>query len=122
MLIVKVKKSDALDETFLQQIYQINPQVTFTIKDGQVTIEKKQNHWTQRLFRKLYVKIPETSYITLDPYGSFIFQAIDGKKDIEELGKLLSNKFEEADAYLYDRLTLYLHYLEIEEKWIYSVN
>ncbi len=119
---MKVKKSDVLNESFLQQIYQINPQLIFKVEDNHVIVEKKQNHWSQRLFRKLYVKIPEKSYIKLDDYGSLIFQEIDGKKSIKDLGELLSHHFEEADTYLYDRLTLYLHYLEIEEKWIFPVN
>lgn len=119
---MSLKKSDTLDDAFLQQVYQINPQVVYQIKDNHVIIEKEQNHWVQRLFRKLYVKIPEKSYITLDDYGSFVFQIIDGNKSTNELGSLLSSKFEEADTYLYDRLTLYLHYLEVEEKWIYPVN
>lgn len=107
--------------TDLAQVYQIAPDLNYTVEDGLVTIVQEQNHWIQRLVRKLKFKLPETSSLTLDPYGSFIFQQINGKLTVEEIGELLGEQFEEANNQLYERLITYLNYLSFEKKYVYLV-
>lgn len=111
----------ANDDRLLNRVYQIDPNLDYEIKDEQVIIYKKENHLIQRFLRKCSMKIPETSTITLDDYGSFLFQQIDGKKSIFELGKLLAEHDEEASTHLYERLALYLEYLAFEKKYIYEL-
>lgn len=106
---------------YLNRVYQLNPEIEYQIEKNQVLIIKPQNHWIQRFFRKLYVRIPEKTIVKLDSYGSQIFQTIDGKLTIEELGQRLVATHQEAGVHLYQRLELYLHYLEMEEKWIQLV-
>ena len=54
----------------------------------------------------------------LDKYGSFILQQIDGKRTVKEIGENLGSAIEEANNQLYDRLLIYLHHLEKNEKYI----
>lgn len=105
----------------LDIIYQRVDSIKFEDCDGKVQIVKEQNHWSQKFFRKLGVKIPPKSYKLLDNYGSFIFRQIDGKKSIQVLGEMLSTEFDEASNQLYERLTAYLEHLEKFEKWIEKV-
>lgn len=102
----------------LQRIYRKNEDVKYEVKDGIVYIIKDQDHPIQRFARKLHVRIPETSTMELDQYGSFIFQQIDGEKTVEEIAHLLGEQFEEANTQLYDRLLVYLNHLEKNEKYI----
>ena len=51
-------------------------------------------------------------YIKLDEYGSFVWQQIDGKKSIYEIGKELGNKHKGASDQLYERLSKYFGILE----------
>lgn len=109
------------ENEYLSRIYTINPQLTYQIVDERVVITKEQNHWVQRFFRKLYVRIPKQTTVMLDTYGSAVFQAIDGKVTVETLGRELEGQYDEAGTHLYERLILYLHHLEVEEKWIQLV-
>lgn len=109
-------------QDFLTIVYQKSPNLDFHLDDqGMVVIVKEQNHWIQRFFRKLYVKIPEQTFVTLDAYGSFVMKQIDGQTSIEELGKRLAAEYEEAGNQLFDRLQLYINHLEYREQWIQPV-
>ena len=67
----------------------------------EITVENTgfYNKVAQRLFKK-----PRYSFIKLDEYGSFVWQQIDGKKSIYEIGKELVNKHKGASDQLYERL------------------
>lgn len=107
---------------FMIVVYQINPTLDYHLDDqGMVVIVKQQNHWIQRFFRKLYVKIPEQTTVTMDAYGSFVMKQIDGETSVEEIGQRLASEFEEAGTQLYERLELYLKHLEIRERWIQPI-
>ncbi|WEG73040.1 PqqD family protein [Vagococcus intermedius] len=109
-------------EDFLTIVYQINPEIEHRLDDqGMFVIVKPQNHWIQRFFRKLYVKIPMETMVTMDAYGSFVMKQIDGKTSIEEIGKRLESEYEEAGVHLYERLQLYINHLEVREGWIQPI-
>lgn len=50
--------------------------------------------------------------IKLDKIGSFIWDLCDGKRTVEEMAKLLKEKFGEEVEPLYDRMSLFLQHLE----------
>ena len=50
--------------------------------------------------------------IKLDFIGSYMWLACDGKRNVQEIGKMLEEKFEEKIDPLYDRLALFLQSLE----------
>lgn len=109
-------------QDFLTIVYQKRPTLDYHLDDqGQVVIVKPQNHWIQRFFRKLYVKIPKETFVTLDSYGSFVMKAIDGKQSIQEIGERLAVEYPEAGEQLYERLQLYINHLEIREQWIVPI-
>ena len=56
-----------------------------------------------RIFQKLFKK-PKISYIHLDEFGSNVFQLIDGKRNIIEIGRLFKEKFGDDVEPLYERL------------------
>ena len=61
----------------------------------------------QKLFKK-----PKVSYIHLEENGSFIWQCLDGKKNLVEIGKEVEERFGEASHPLYERLAKYIHMLD----------
>lgn len=113
---------NAETDQLLDRVYQMKPDLQYEVRDGIVFVIKEQNAWIQRMLRKIKYKIPETSEMELDQYGSFIFQQIDGQRDVREIGKRLGEAYEEANAQLYDRLLLYLNHLEKNEKYIERVS
>lgn len=113
---------NAETDQLLDRVYQMKPGLRYEVRDGIVFVIKEQNAWIQRMLRKIKYKIPETSEMELDQYGSFIFQQIDGQRDVREIGERLGEAYEEANAQLYDRLLLYLNHLEKNEKYIERVS
>lgn len=117
------KKAQQLTDTDLKKmVFKRLPSINFIDSAESVTIVREQNHWIQRFLRKLSFKIPEKTYLELDDYGSFVFRLLDGQHSVYEIGQLLGAKYDEANDFLYNRLLLYLHHLEENEKLIEKVN
>ncbi len=111
------------NEEVLGLIFRINEDLLYEVSDQQlVTILIKQEHWIQRALRKLGISIPKYKRITFDAYASFVFLQIDGVKTVEDIGKLLEEKYAEASEYLYERLLLFLNHIEVNDSYIHATN
>ncbi len=60
---------------------------------------------------RIFFKTPKVMKIDLDSYGSFIWNNIDGSKNIEEIANILSRKFGKDVEPLYDRIGTYINIL-----------
>lgn len=109
------------DDDLKKMVFKRLPQVQFTDDGEKITIIREQNHWIQRFLRKLAFKIPEKTYLELDDYGSFVFRLLDGQHNVYEIGQLLGEQYDEANEFLYNRLLLYLHHLDVNEKLIEKI-
>lgn len=78
---------------------------------GIVTLEVENKGAFNRIAQKL-LKKPKISYIHLEEFGSFIWQQIDGKRDISAIGELVRGHFGENAEPLYERLAQYFKILE----------
>ena len=79
--------------------------------DGMVTIEIDNKGFFNRLLQKI-AKKPPITYIHLDENGSFVWQCIDGERDIIKIGELVEEKFKENAHPVYERLVKYFAMLE----------
>ena len=104
-----------------QLIFAKVPEVKFQLKAGQVTIIRPQDHWIQRFFRRLHIRIPAESKLTLDDYGSFVFRHVNGQLSVYQIGQALAAEYDETNDYLYERLLVYLNHLEQTEHLIKRV-
>ena len=98
-------------DNFLEKKPQRNPDINWSEKDGQVTLEIENKGIFNRLAQKL-LKKPKISYIHLDETGSFIWPLIDGETDIIALGEKLKEHFGDKAEPLYERLSKYIKILE----------
>lgn len=80
-------------------------------KDNMVILEVENKGFFNTLAQKLFKKPPVT-YVHLDKTGSFLWQEIDGEKNIQSLGQLLEERFGEESHPLYERLIKYFSILE----------
>ena len=80
-------------------------------ENGLVTLEIKNKGIANRIAQKL-LKKPKISYIHLDENGSFVWQIMDGEKNIVELGKEVEAKFGEKANPLYERLAKFFQILD----------
>ena len=106
------KKQTTLSENYLNKIPSIPNGLHFTTDDqGIVTLEIENKGVMNRIAQTLFHK-PKTSYIHLDEFGSFVWKAMDGTKDILSLGETVKEQFGEKAEPLYPRLAKYFSILE----------
>lgn len=79
--------------------------------EGLVTLEIENKGVFNRIAQKLF-KRPKISYIHLDENGSFTWLQIDGKLDVNAIGKLVDEHFGEKAHPLYERLVRFFQILE----------
>ena len=100
-----------MERDFLRLVFSKNETYEWMVdEEGRVTIFIENRgvfHW---LFQKLFGK-PRVSQIHMEEFGSFIWEALDGRKTVLELGGELKEKFGERAVPLYERLALYLRQL-----------
>ncbi|WP_278683740.1 PqqD family protein [Paraclostridium bifermentans] len=111
------------NEEVLNLVFKKSENIEYEVSsDGIVTILEKQDHKVQNFFRKLKFKIPMYKKMELDEYGSFIFLQIDGKKNVEELGIKLEEKYGEKSHPLYERLLLFLNHIDVNCHYIEKID
>lgn len=80
------------------------------LKNNKVYLIFYHKKLIERIMRWL-VKKPLVTDIKLDEIGSFIWKHIDGKETIYEIGENLKLQFGEKCEPIYNRLIMYLRYL-----------
>lgn len=80
------------------------------IKNKEVYLVFYHKKLIERFIGVLFKK-PLVTDIKLDEVGSFIWKHIDGKKTVLELGEKLKSHFGEKCEPIYNRLIMYLKYL-----------
>jgi len=89
-------------------------------KDGFVLLIFHHNHPIQKAANWL-VKKSSTSDIKFDDLGSTVWKAIDGKRNLYEIGEIVKTKFGASSEPVYERLIMYIRYLN-RRGWIYFEN
>ena len=95
---------------------QISDNLQWNVENGLVNIKLENKGFINFILQKI-MKKPKSSIIHLDEVGSFIWQLIDKRKTIEEIGKELYSKYENRVTPLYERLIKYIKILS-EYKFI----
>jgi hypothetical protein len=107
-------------ENYLDKIPEINNIKWNTLDDGIIELVIENTGFYNSIAQKLFKK-PRFSLIKLDKYGSFIWQQIDGKKDLFEIGKCLAGRYSDAENQLYQRLSKFFAIME-QHKYIRFIN
>lgn len=111
------------NEEVLSIIFRISDSLEYEVdKDNIVTILEKQDYKVQNFFRKLKFRIPEYKRISMDEYGSCAFLQIDGKKTVKDIGENLEAKYGDKAYPLYERLLLFLNYIDVNCHYIEKTN
>ncbi len=107
-----MKKKQVITENYLEKIPAPNSLMKWQLTDnGKVDLLVENTGFFNRLAQKLFGK-PETTYVHLDELGSFVWQLMDGNKDIIELGKAVEKRFGDEAQPLYERLAKYFQILD----------
>ena len=86
-----MKKKDS--KNYLDFIPEKNPEIEYeTGEDGIITVLIEWKGFYQKIAQKLFRR-PRVSDIRLDELGSFVWNAVDGKKDVHQISKELEQQF-----------------------------
>ena len=108
-------------KNYIDNIPKINDMKWDVSEDGIVEITVENTGFYNTIAQKIFKK-PRYSFIKLDEYGSFVWQKIDGKKSIYEIGKELQAVHEGAATQLYERLSQYFAILERNKYIVFEVS
>ena len=98
-------------KNYLDFVPVYNPELEWTAdRDGLVTVHIMHKGVCAAIAQKFF-HTPRISHIHLDRYGSYLWQQIDGKKDVGQLADEIRAHFGEAAEPLYDRLVQYMQTL-----------
>ncbi len=109
------KKKNNSDDNFLLYIPKQN-HTAWETQNGKIKLIFYHNKAIERFIRWL-VKKPYVSDVELDEMGSAVWQQIDGKQTVFDIGEKLKEKYGEKCEPVYDRLIMYLRYL-VRKGWV----
>ncbi len=97
---------------YLDKIPQKNKKIGWSKnEEGLVSLEIENKGIFNKIAQKL-LKKPKISYVHLDENGSFVWELIDGKMNVFQLGEMVEEHFGEKAHPLYERLVKYFRILE----------
>lgn len=108
---MKNKKS-ASGTDFLESVPCTKESLNWTTDEKGNVILELENKGAANRIAQMILKKPKKSYIHLDEMGNYIWPLIDGKRNIAEIGKFVSEKFGDKAEPLYERLSVYFRLLE----------
>ena len=98
-------------KNFMDFIPVCNPEYTWDAdKKGKVTVHVVNKGFYNWIEQKIFKK-PRISHIDLDKYGSFVWQQMDGKRNVYEISKLVSERFGKDAEPVVERLVKYIQIL-----------
>ena len=69
-----------------------NAALEWVVEEGQVVLEiKRVNNWKTKLLN-IFVPLPESRRVVLDPIGTDVWQMLDGQNTIGDISKALAKK------------------------------
>lgn len=87
-------------------------------KSGNIEVRVHNRGLFCRLTQILFQK-PKYSYIMLDEFGSFVWEQIDGERNLYEIGKLVKERFGAEAEPLYERLSEFIKILRRNDFILY---
>ncbi len=108
-------KENHKEDNFLLYIPKKKHEV-WELRNGKVYLMFHHDRIIEKFIRWL-VKKPNISDMQLDEIGSEVWQRIDGQKTVYDIGQDLVNSFGEKIDPVYDRLIMYLRFLN-RKGWI----
>ena len=80
-------------------------------EDGLVEIDMENKGFYHSIAQKFFHK-PRVSHISLDKYGSVVWQSIDGKNNVMDIIHRMEDAFPEEKSRMLDRVVTYMATLQ----------
>jgi hypothetical protein len=98
------KKAD----NFLDYIPKHNALFEYRMNDNGLVEVRVENRGMFNRIAQIFFKRPKVSWIELPGMGSFIWNQIDGKRNVHEIGQILSAAYGQEAEPLYERLCTFI--------------
>lgn len=111
------KKNKLSKDNYLDKIPVIAQGIEWEATNGTIVIHQHNKGFYAKIAQKFFGS-PKESRIRLDAFGSYVWQCIDGKNDIHEIGLKVKSRFGNEAEPLYERLCQFMetlnrvHYIE----------
>ena len=99
------------NENYLERVAMRNPLIGWENDENGIVTLNKTNKGIANKLAQIILKKPKISHIHLDEFGSFVWQQIDGVKDITAIGDDVKEHFGDKAEPLYERLAKYFQIL-----------
>ncbi len=97
-----------------------NPKFSWRIKEnGLVEVAVRNTGFFNRI-AQIFFRRPKVSYIELDEYGSYLWQQIDGERDVYALSQRMKEQFGERAEPVVERLVVFLKTLQTKRYIFYK--
>lgn len=107
-----MRKKTAQKENYLEKTPLLSTSLEWSEEDGGLVTLHVQNKGFFKRLTQILIKKPKVSHIHLDEFGSFIWLAIDGEKNLFKIGEELEEHFGDKAKPTYERLSQYFRMLE----------
>lgn len=101
------------EKNYLTYIPVLNNEHDWRVEDEIVTVDFVNKGFYNKIAQKVF-KSSKVSHIELDEFGSYVWQQVDGEKDILQIADLVKDKFGAKVEPLYERICKYFGVLENE--------
>lgn len=113
----KIKREEKKRDNFLLYVPHRSDKVEWENRKGKVVFIFHHNKLIEKTVR-IFVKRPKTTTLELDEIGSAVWNLINGERNVYEIGQKLKEKFGDEVEPLYERLIMFIRYLN-RRGWIY---
>lgn len=113
------KKTKKVSQNYMDTVMYHNPLYKWSVnEDGIVVIDVINSGLHHRIAQKFLHK-PKVSHISLDKYGSKLWEAIDGNKTVYDILTIMSDAFPDENIYMLNRVIAFMKTLQ-NNRFIYA--
>lgn len=102
----------------LEQIPYLKDHLSLHEEAELVSLQIVNDHFLQRLFRRLGFKIPQVTQVELDKYAAAVLKQIDGQSSVAQIGENLEKLYGQEVEPVNERLIVFLTFLSQQKKWL----
>lgn len=109
----KHSKKQKIDKNYLDIVFIPNPERKWSEReDGMVVIDMVNKGFFHSIAQKFFHK-PRVSHIALDQYGTTLWKALDGNRNLFDVIHVMEEVFPDEKDRMLDRVVTFAHTLQV---------
>lgn len=109
----KHSQKQRIDKNYLDIVFIPNPERKWSEReDGMVVIDMENKGFFHSIAQKFFHK-PRVSHIALDQYGTTLWKALDGNRNLFDVIHVMEEAFPDEKDRMLDRVVTFAHTLQV---------